>query len=75
MAFTEADLNSIDQALLQLALGKLVRSITIAGETTEFETGATSSDLMKTRSFVENKIAQANGTYSSRTYASNGGRG
>ena len=71
MAFTQTDLDSIDAALVQLALGRRVKSITIAGETTEFSDGATTADLMNIRSFVESKVTPSSG----RSYLTNGGRG
>ena len=75
MAFSQTDLDNIDGALVQLALGKRVRSITIAGETTEFESGATPAELLAVRTHVENQIALDSGSSSDRTYAFNGGRG
>lgn len=70
MAYTQTDLDNIDQALLDFALGKRVGRITINGHTVEYaETSV--EQLQKIRDIV---ALDLHPTYSPRVSTRNGGR-
>lgn len=70
MAYTTTDINSIDAAIIELATGKRVVKLAIAGK--EFEFAQTNlSDLKSLRT----DIAASLGLTTLRSYAKNGGRG
>ena len=72
MAFSQSDLDNIDAALVKVALGTRITSISIGGDTTTFSDGASVTELQQLRAAVAESLATS---YSPRTYAKNGGRG
>ncbi len=70
MAYTQTDLDAVDKAILDFALGKRAGRITIGPHTVEFAV-ATSGDLQSLRGL----IAQGVVGFSPRSVARNAGRG
>ena len=71
MAYSQADLDNLYQARLDLALGNRPDNISINGNATDFSK-VTVAELDALISRYEQALST---TYVSRTYASNGGRG
>ena len=70
MAFTSTDLENIESAIVELATGQRVVSLTIAGKTYQF--AASNLDrLQQLRATIQAELAEV----PVRTYAANGGRG
>ena len=74
MAYTQSDLDAIDDAILAYGLGQRAGSATIAGHTVKFAE-ISLKELEQVRSTIAASVAAAAGTYSPRAYAKNGGRG
>lgn len=66
MAFSQVDLDAIDKALLDLACGKRVSSVTIGGDVTQFEGGVTIAQLQRLRSHIASTLSAS---FSPRTFA------
>ena len=71
MAYTQTDLDNIDAAILNMALGKRAGRVTIGGHTVEYA-AVTVDQLRDLRDIV---AADLQTSYSPRTYSRNGGRG
>lgn len=70
MAFTTADLASIESAILSLGAGSRTASVTIGDKMIQYGK-AEIAELMKLKSDIEMSLGQ----YPARTYAKQGGRG
>lgn len=71
MAYTQTDLDNIDQAILKMGLGKRKGSVTIDGIAIQFA-DVSLTELRGLRSVISESVGSA---YSPRTVARNGGRG
>lgn len=71
MAYTQADLDNIRTARLNLALGKRVGSVTIAGDTFTYDS-VSDRDLERLEGIVS---ADLDTDWNPMSTASNGGRG
>lgn len=71
MAYTQTDLDNIDQAILKMGLGKRKGSVSIDGIAVQLSE-VSLSELRELRSVIAESVSPA---YSPRTYAGNGGRG
>ncbi len=71
MAYTQSDLDSIDQAILDFALGNRKETVVIGKHTVKFAE-VSLKDLQNLRSIV---AAGLSSSYAPRTLAGNGGRG
>ncbi|SDO95596.1 hypothetical protein [Desulforhopalus singaporensis] len=72
MAFTQTDIDNIERALVDVALGKRVTSITIDGDRTDFADGATINQLKSLLALVKSSVAGS--SFSPRTIAKHGRR-
>ena len=73
MAFTQAEIDSLKAAYLELAAGTRVVSVTIAGKTIQYHT----VDMKSLKDVIDNMQVQTDavaGTTPLRTYAQQGGR-
>lgn len=74
MAFTQTDLDNIDTAIVALATGTRVGSVTIGDHLIKY--ADTTLDAMRSlRQIVKADVEAAAANWSPRTFASNGGRG
>ncbi len=71
MAYTQEDLDNLDQAIIKFGLGKRKGLITIGDHTTRFA-DVTLKELQDLRGIIATAVSPA---YARRTYAKNGGRG
>jgi len=71
LAYTETDLENIEQAIIDFSLGNRSKRTTIGNHTVEFQ-DISLDDLLNLKAIIE---ADLNPNYSPRSYAKNGGRG
>ena len=71
MAYTQSDLDLLDKAILDFALGRRKETVVIGEHTVRFAE-VTLADLQNLRSVVASQLSSS---YKPRAYASNGGRG
>lgn len=73
MAFTQAEIDSLKAAYLELASGTRVVSVTVAGKTIQYH----SVDMKSLKDLIDNMQTETDavaGTVPLRTYAKQGGR-
>lgn len=72
MAFSQTDVEAIEQAMLDQASGKRVSSVTIDGNTTAFEGGASLNQLKTLYELVKSQVASS--SFVPRSHAKSGRR-
>ncbi len=74
MAYTSTDLANIDIAIRAIIAGTRTVSLTMGDKTIQY-TAVKLPELQALRTEISMEVGMAAGTYASRTYAKQGGRG
>jgi len=74
MAYTSTDLTNVETAIQAIIAGTRTVSLTMGDKTIEY-TAVKLPELQALRTEIAMEVGMAAGTYASRTYAKQGGRG